>query len=1293
MSFGQIVGGVDGAVIGFWLGGPTGAMMGAALGAGIGGVIDPLEPDLPSPGQPELGDLDVTTATEGLVISDFVGTTKMAGNIFWYGKGRTKEIKEKVKTGKGGGGSKKVTKGFEYYLSWAVGLAIGPVDEVYTILKNDDVVWSGSLKRSDAVDGSTTVTLDGMGSMTLYFGGTDHAVNSVLSTELGAANNTPFKGLCWAFFDDCLLGQYNRAPTVRFVMRKTPEFSFSMNNVISTYDYNPAHAIWYILGTLCELNESWMSTTAFSDFAADLFDENRGVSVLFTHQEAMQYINAILKHVNGVMPYGDETGKFEPKLLRDDVATSAMTSLRDDDFLQPPKVVTNSYMDTINDVKVQYSQIYEIEQTEVTGDESSIINPDDDFSTSSNGDPDTTKWLQGNIAARTNTDGTNFPQVSGGALKWSGAKTAEGSGEETYRCRSIYHLPKGPVSHEIQATFDFTQFELTNYNFGDYVYAAQFGLGESSNFDLSDYHCAQFRKYGNGEYRLHFQSDAVYTSGITLTEAHFPCKVRVRVERSNGATLVRYGFSFYNNVTGQWEDDNGNPDSYWYSTSYSQTAYDVYVIMDFNTQSGGFNSNQIACSFDDFKFNEGVISCYDYNAVYGDGFGTTGATLNSGKWDVINSGNGITMQATPWFSTLNMDVNPVGGKPLAVIRSKLVMPENMAFICRTYTQNSGNPGSGYNHWQGIRVVDSVTGNMWSCNFNLPGISGSRTQFRQYTPATGWVTLQQVGKQSGTFGYEIERYGSGGSMRGRVDNLLYTESTLQTTNPCYVELFSEISENSPRTTKPTYYDYFQVEFLEGGPGCAVTLETTAIDIRQATVHAEDPGNKEVLGRIRHNDVRMMLYTNDDNARWAAANAIRMGSIPLRTLEAPVSRRAARFRPGDVFKVNSSKYGITDAVFRLLQYKEGNIANEDIILNAIEDANYIASLVVVDEADRDGSRYNPYLTDVIAPAITETPFAFVGENMYLIPLVGRDTGNETGYIMYISADDESYSELATFTSFVTAGTLKESLPISEPVLDNTNKMVVQFNYDQDAQDIETISRATMISGGNLGLLKSGTQEEIIGFETITPVTGITGRYELTGLYRGRYDTKQYVWPADTTFYFLGTTPPIVLAEDLFKGDTRYFKYIYVNDTKVGDLSTADSTTLNVLGRAWTPYIPGNFRCNNLTENSVGGAVYSTAMSLTWSPRVRGEGAGLQNPDVVVDAAPTWEGLFDVQYTIGATTGYAGTNIDAVSIGFTEGQIKSWNGGVLPDSVTLTLTNHITTAGVKYTSGENTLTVTKE
>lgn len=265
----NLVLGVVGAVIGFYVGGPAGAFVGFGIGYGLGTVIDPMTPDIPSPGEP-MGELEIMTNAEGLPLPDVLGTSKMTGNLLYYGNNYRTEVTEEVEGGggSGGGGSQDAVTGYRYYLSWAMGFCLGPVDTLYTVWADDKIVWAGNLPISEATNGEVNILLgnvdrgelppaledeygifnlgymgaytgeDGaeqgiMGLMTFYFGTEDQEANSTLGALMvsdGAIESLdyhiPYRRQCWAYMHNCYIGDYNRCPTIKVVIRKSPECSF-----------------------------------------------------------------------------------------------------------------------------------------------------------------------------------------------------------------------------------------------------------------------------------------------------------------------------------------------------------------------------------------------------------------------------------------------------------------------------------------------------------------------------------------------------------------------------------------------------------------------------------------------------------------------------------------------------------------------------------------------------------------------------------------------------------------------------------------------------------------------------------------------------------------------------------------------------------------------------------------------------------------------------------------------------------------------------------------------------------
>ena len=356
MSLGGLIGGVVGGIIGFFI--PViGPLYGAAIGFSLGLAIDPITPDVPVAGVPLPVGSQIMLSEIGGPLPDLVGTGQITGHLLCFGKERAEAIMTEVEGGKGGSSPDPYVSGYKYYMSWAVGIVAGPVDILYTIYRNEDIVWEGELELP-ASGGQETIVIEGMGSAIFYFGTADQVANSDVGELIGDETlNSPYRHFCWCFFDDCYIGEYNRCPTMKFVLGKYPVIAFSADNVIQTYDYNPMHAIWYIFHDLAGLPETWLHTADFLSAATVLADETRGICCLFMQQQnALNYLEAINNHIDGIIRYGSD-GKFHPKLIREDYTVDDLPLIDEDKMLEDPTLNRKSWIDTVNEMKVQYTEL------------------------------------------------------------------------------------------------------------------------------------------------------------------------------------------------------------------------------------------------------------------------------------------------------------------------------------------------------------------------------------------------------------------------------------------------------------------------------------------------------------------------------------------------------------------------------------------------------------------------------------------------------------------------------------------------------------------------------------------------------------------------------------------------------------------------------------------------------------------------------------------------------------------------------------------------------------------------
>jgi len=202
-SAGQVVGGVVGAVAGFFLGGgPAGALYGAQIGMMAGGYLD--QPKGPNVEGPRLSDLTVQTSTYGAVIPRAYGTVTVNGNVIWLENNAIKETVTKSKSGGKGGGSKSTSRTYTYSATFAVGLCKGPIAGVRRIWVGPDLIYDAGSVDSDTIAASNAA-VDGFA---IYLGDDTQAADPRIEATMGAGNVPAWRGLAYIVFYDLALARY-----------------------------------------------------------------------------------------------------------------------------------------------------------------------------------------------------------------------------------------------------------------------------------------------------------------------------------------------------------------------------------------------------------------------------------------------------------------------------------------------------------------------------------------------------------------------------------------------------------------------------------------------------------------------------------------------------------------------------------------------------------------------------------------------------------------------------------------------------------------------------------------------------------------------------------------------------------------------------------------------------------------------------------------------------------------------------------------------------------------------------
>ncbi|GAB3099659.1 hypothetical protein G8770_03510 [Aestuariicella hydrocarbonica] len=220
MSAGQIVGGIVGAVVGFFGGGynPATAAQGFVIGAGIGGVIDPQEgPKIKAPPDNQL---EFQTSTYGIEKPDFYGSPIVSGNIIYFENGKLKRVVTEEESGGKGGGGGSTVEVVDYYGTWAVALGNArPGAKLRRLWLGNRLFYDATATpdlapyySSGAIMGAVIQATKNSNKFAFY-DGTQTTPNARIASIVGAANAESYEGTMYLMMYDVHMADYGNSLT------------------------------------------------------------------------------------------------------------------------------------------------------------------------------------------------------------------------------------------------------------------------------------------------------------------------------------------------------------------------------------------------------------------------------------------------------------------------------------------------------------------------------------------------------------------------------------------------------------------------------------------------------------------------------------------------------------------------------------------------------------------------------------------------------------------------------------------------------------------------------------------------------------------------------------------------------------------------------------------------------------------------------------------------------------------------------------------------------------------------
>ena len=367
---------------------------------------------------------------------------------------------------------------------------------------------------------------------------------------------------------------------------------------------------------------------------------------------------------------------------------------------------------------------------------------------------------------------------------------------------------------------------------------------------------------------------------------------------------------------------------------------------------------------------------------------------------------------------------------------------------------------------------------------------------------------------------------------------------------------------------TLLDYVEAEI--GDTINEVVLTYTDPDNGQPrTISAQNIGNVNAQGRVVSMAVDYPGIQDDALAAQVLDRDLRALSTPRATAVLKPNRVGWDLYPGQVIRASSSRLGITEGVFRVVEVDEPGIADTPAIsARIVQDVFGLGSGSYVVRQPRLWVDSVVPVADLTAVILQEVPYYHLVRNLSAADMAALSAGY--GFVQAFAArDSQSWTSFALHYSpdGVTYGA--EPLPG-----DGTFGPVAQLSGPIGPMDTSVpltgVIDGQLISIGEYGVLIEGTAEEMVEITGWNPTT-VTAT-----LKRSVMDSVPRSFTAAAKL-FVTSFPGKADGTERTDGETAWYKLSPRNRDGVLAIASATGRSITLDDRASRPYPPGNVRIN--------------------------------------------------------------------------------------------------------------------
>lgn len=345
-------------------------------------------------------------------------------------------------------------------------------------------------------------------------------------------------------------------------------------------------------------------------------------------------------------------------------------------------------------------------------------------------------------------------------------------------------------------------------------------------------------------------------------------------------------------------------------------------------------------------------------------------------------------------------------------------------------------------------------------------------------------------------------------------------------------------------------------------------------KDSAVTVQDLANIQAQGAVVAQTKQYPGITSPTIAARVAMRDLISASTPLSKIRLKVNRYAWDLIPGDVFRFNWTKLGLTSVAYRVLAIDYGTLEDGTITVDAAEDVFGLPTNSYAAQQPTEYTEQSGAPTAVTAQEAFEAPYYELVRSMSNADLAIMDAVDGAfcgtlaarpsntvaiNYRQWSKVGAADYAERGLFDYTPTA-TLEAEIT---PTLTTT---VLQLT---GASDLGNVQVGDLCIIGEDMATAEWTEVSVIDLDNL----------EVT-VYRGALDTTPKTWAVGTRVWFVGSSLYAIDETERATGETVDFKLTTIATGGELDITDGTITAVSVTAnqRFARPYVPGNFKLNS-------------------------------------------------------------------------------------------------------------------